>query len=513
MSIEFDFSGWDKANEVGLITSYCGHGKTYSAVNELPSLLDAQGETLLLVPRVVIKEQTVNDYDSATDGELSAFGDKVSVATYHRLGYQYQQGEKIPRPKLVICDEWHTLFYETSFAEQLIYFHKVFEEWNEDPEVTLIVMTATDTLPIGYVANCPDEQLKRAYGNPLGGVRFKVISKDKPPRFKVGTIQIEQGKSLETILRSCPATPQRKQLVFAAGKVEAVESLAKQEEYSSWLCSPSNKVAGRMNEAHRKEVVETKKLPEGVNRLYLTSAYREGLNIEDESIQEVIIDATDEVSIIQSLGRVRHDIDRLIVVVDRRRKGYAEGRWKRGEALLATDNEDAFRDYYLNIQAEDEKAPKLVYYDRANDRYLFNYYALYCWVFSICSFACAAQDMNNESTELFGGAIKHTLRSYFEDMLGKFTDAPLVFNRLSYVRPDTVEEENLEKLRNFNWEPWRGVEVYGDRTKDFTNSIGLRNRDSSVMALSGIYKKWPDIFAWKKKLRREGKQIHVYKIR
>ncbi|MCI8450919.1 MAG: DEAD/DEAH box helicase family protein [Eggerthellaceae bacterium] len=515
MSVQIDVSGWDRSSEVGVVSAYCGQGKTYSAVHEMPHALDAAGDTLLLVPRVAIKDQVLSDYRGVAVeyGARSAFGDEpsVEVGTYHKVASDYEAGS-VPRPKLVICDEWHTTFAETHFAEQLMAFQRLFVEWVADAEVTVVVMTATDTLPLRFVVNCPYEDASRFYGNRLEGVRFRKISVSKEPLFKVGKIQVEQGKSVANVLRRCAASPQNKQLVFCMGKTESLIRDAEADEGASWLCSDNNRWAEVMNQEHRSAVIDRGMLPEGVNRLYLTSAYREGVNIHDPDVREVIIEAVNDISIVQSLGRVRHDIDRLIVVVDRRKSSYDEKKIRTAIGLLEDGSQEAYENYYLRHQSADDGGKPNLVYKSAQGAYEFNFYALYWWLYSTYSWICAAQTERTETTWLDGKKLPG-LKEYFDSMLGKFTGAAIGYNLFSYKRPISVQEENEERIAGFDFAPWAGVELYGDAADEFRNALGLRNKDESIMAMSGIYKNLPDLFEPKRRVRRGGKQVMVYKLK
>ena len=116
---------------MGLIAASCGSGKTYASVHGLPQVLGVQPEeTLLLVPRVSIRTQTLRSYKGQTE-RLTSFAEdgKVQVSTPHQIGQWFRdEPQMMPKPKLVIVDEWHTIFYENDFAEQLIYFQEQFLE-------------------------------------------------------------------------------------------------------------------------------------------------------------------------------------------------------------------------------------------------------------------------------------------------------------------------------------------------------------------------------------------------
>ena len=318
-----------------------------------------RSKTLFLSPRAGIKKQTLEQYSESTklfSGLESAFAaDKVQVATVHQIGNWYQERKAFAQPLLVIVDEFHTLFAENCFASPLLYFQQQLEEWVNNPDVVVIALTATAKLPLEHIES---------------GFAFKRISEETEPKYKAETITIEQSKSLETILRQCPATQDNKQLVFVRGSVERLIRLAAADECASWLCSKSSntridgiKASSLMNQDHYETFLDGR-FPDGVNRMFLTSAFREGINITDEAAQEIIIEGCTDIEIIQAFGRVRHDTKRLIVVIDKRKFGGFYDNIEKANELLESSNLEEYYERQLEQEQENyegEKIPVLVY--------------------------------------------------------------------------------------------------------------------------------------------------------
>lgn len=134
MTVKLDNLGeWNSEHEIGLITAPVAYGKTYTCIHELPQLLNVEPqETLMLFPRAEIKRQCLREYEEYCveyNSEESAFESKVRLATCHLIGSVYRRTGYMPTPKLVIVDEWHTIFAENNFAGDLLYFQQVFQEW------------------------------------------------------------------------------------------------------------------------------------------------------------------------------------------------------------------------------------------------------------------------------------------------------------------------------------------------------------------------------------------------
>lgn len=95
-------------------------------------------------------------------------------------------------------------------------------------------------------------------------------------------------------------------------------------------------------------------------------------------------------------------------------------------------------------------------------------------------------------------------------MIDKYCLNPICFDSYNYIRPNNIDSENLERLNSFKWSDYSGLELFGESAKEFSKSLGLKNKDYSTMAISGIYKHYPQYFKSKSRLRRNGKRETVY---
>lgn len=517
---------WNRANEIGLITAPVAYGKTFFCIHELPQMLGVEPrETLMLFPRTVIRNQSLHDYKDACveyQSEESGFENKVRLATCHLVGNAYRRTGYMPTPKLVIVDEWHTGFAENNFAFDLLYFQQVFQEWANNPQVTVVCLTGTPTLPMEYVNQCPYAGLEYMYGK-MPKLSIRNLTGNLEPKYKAKQIIVQQGLSIEAVLRNVPASEENKQIIFVKGSIKRLIDLASADKRATWLCSTSSssKVDGvpaveLMNMEHHREFTAGQ-MPTGIDRIYLSSAYREGLNIHDVSVKDVIIDGVTDIDLVQSFGRVRHDTNRLIVVVDKRRYQSIETRVKSARELLESDSPTAFEEYYLD-QLEQQKEgyegtikPVLIFKDKTNNRLMFNYWALYYWLYERTSALCAGQS-SNQSVFWFNEKLP-SLKGYFQAILGAYSDAPILYNPYRYIRPATIEQENKERIANLDWEKWSGAELFGDVAEQFRKEISLKNKNYSLMAVSGIYKNFPMLFACKKRKKIDGKRIWAYELK
>ena len=516
---------WNRANEIGLITAPVAYGKTYFCIHELPQLLNVEPkETLMLFPRMVIRKQSLHNYSDFCveyQSEESGFENKVRLATCHLIGNAYKRTGYMPNPALVVVDEWHTCFAENNFAEDLLYFQQVFQMWVNNPAVTVVCLTGTPTLPLEFVNKCPIPELEYMYSK-FPPMRIRDLVGRLEPKYKANQIIVQQGQSLESVLRNVPASDDNKQIVFVKGSINRLKDLADADENATWLCSASSdaEINGKpavdeMNKEHFEQFTAGQ-MPAGVNRVYVTSAYREGLNIYDEAVKDVIIDGVTDIDIIQSFGRVRHNTNRLIVVVDRRRYKTIERRVKDARELLENDNPLAFEERFAEQKEqrkedyEGKKHPVLIFKDVIANSLKFNYWALQYWLYEDYSAHCAGL-FDNQTSDLVGRK-EQSLKGYFQAILGAYSDAPILYNPYRYIRPATIEQENKERITNFDWEKWSSVELYGEVAEQFRSEIQLKNKDYSLMAVSGIYKNFPTLFKSKERRRIDGKQPIVYTL-
>lgn len=515
---------------MGLIAASCGSGKTYASVHGLPQALGVQPEeTLLLVPRVSIRAQTLRSYRGQTE-RLTSFAEdgKVQVSTPHQIGQWFRdEPQMMPKPKLVIVDEWHTIFYENDFAEQLIYFQEQFLEWCADPQVTVVAMTATTTLPLKFVNEQPFEYLS-AFFNEVRRCKVRLICQQAEPRYKVKKIFVERGTTLETVLSQIPASPHDKQLVLYRGRIEDMRELAENEEGSSWLCSRSStkeiggiQACDLMNQEHYQSVIKGQ-FPAGIDRLYVTSGYREGINIHDENVRTVVIEGVTDIDIIQTLGRVRHDIDRLIIVVDKRKILFSEKKVSYGLSLW--ENDDAYSRYLELLKEqkkpdyEGEKLPaNLVFEHPRTQELTFNWLALCKWLYEECS--CWSATTPDYKGVTFCGVTLPRSKEYFRQILSPYTDERLSFDAHVQRRLSkrAIENENARKVEEFDWQAWSGKQIIvgSEDEKSFMESINLSrlNRTADKLtSIATVKRRFPQYFGKNTRPRIEGKQYTAYNV-
>ena len=193
-----------------------------------------------------------------------------------------------------------------------------------------------------------------------------------------------------------------------------------------------------MNQEHYQALLSGH-FPKGVNRMFLTSAFREGININDAAAQEIIIEGCTDIEVIQAFGRVRHDTRRLIVVIDKRKFGGFDRNIEAAERLFESGDLQEYYEWQLEQEKEDyegEKIPLLVYWDTSKKELRFNSFAVSYWIYERDSYQRATC---NPKTPYFG------------QMLGNYSKSEILFDSFNYVRPATNQIENEKRLDVFDW--------------------------------------------------------------
>jgi len=100
-----------------------------------------------------------------------------------------------------------------------------------------------------------------------------------------------------------------------------IEQIAKEEGFKPLVLWSVNNEDVPMNEEQlkaRKYLLTHNKIPNPYNFLIINSAMQEGWNLEDDKVKLAIMNTTNETEQIQSLGRLRHDIDILVYRVSKK---------------------------------------------------------------------------------------------------------------------------------------------------------------------------------------------------
>lgn len=501
----------DLYNDFMLISVPCGMGKSSYALRtddkgllaDLNRVLDDRRifdssipvlrpcDIWVLTSRTIIKEQLLQDNASRTDkiyrnedlNFYQAIGetqeDKVKVGTYHEIGRRLRQGEKVELPKVMVCDEVHSLAGETAFAVDLCYVLKVLEK---NTDVIKIGLTATPELLTNYIQK--EDKLKDNFN-------FNVISKKVFPKYYVNNVEVVNNVSLENVLKGITTDETHKAFIFTNSAkrgyaLACKDNCGKDKPIAKNICSvycdsvdedTGKTLADLMDNEVVKHLRQNKTFPQGIERIYATSAYQEGLDLKDEKLKYIIIDNVSAQTILQVLGRFRQNLDRLIIINNQQHKAGLESKIR--DTIKFIDNYNAASDYEkgklfaqrLQEQKQNKNVPKIAYEYNGED--LINYYPLAYWRYELDCYEFAA---NKEYVTLTigGKEYKHT-KEYFNDLLDRFIENPILFT-------DTPREKNnnAEKIRNFNFTDWLNKPLAKEDKVNLCAALDIKNESRRV---------------------------------
>lgn len=311
-----------------LIIAPVGSGKTHFVFNEL--IPKYKGKKLYLCDNENLEQQVIVENSTKTSSKKTkyedlryGFGDKVEVMCYNAFAKQVSnldinEGMKIiEKYDLIIADEIHNLIDYQKFTDskdlwrlmELLFTKK----YNN---TTIVLMTATPY----YV-----EKLKEKFSTALNG--FNIFDFDKNKNIKRyierRKVYINHINQIENQLQQYEQAFQyadMKCLIYTKcitdmKKIEAMCLRLNLTPICIWSTNNSKHKLNKEQEEFRNFLVKHKYIKDPYNVLIINKAMETGINIEDEDqdIGVVIVNTTNITEQIQARGRVRHDIDLIIV--------------------------------------------------------------------------------------------------------------------------------------------------------------------------------------------------------
>ena len=403
---------WTAINDlraaVMLITASCGRGKTSYALDLTDSGLLADvnraqmrlwlpgvearpqeiqpEQVLFLTSRRAIKCQqqrketvvcaAVDDFQAHSGysflDEENRKG-KIRITTAHQFGAWIKAGLVETTPRLIILDELHSLFSETIFADDLSYTLEYIKE--HYAELVKIGLTATPEFLLNYIQ---DDTLK-----------FQIIDFDLGAKYKAQNISCYTHTKAATVFEKQvkPHIDKHNKAIYYTMSARQCYFMSLQYgERAAFLISDYNDCKTDSGEYLRdimrkqgvKEyILEHERFPDDIDVIFINSACREGLNIEDENVKTVICEAVDLITIEQIFGRIRKDIDNFMVVCNfnncSTNKRNIEKFIELLEDISNSEDEQAALSHYHGRQQENPKLQKFVY--QYKGRYYLNKYA------------------------------------------------------------------------------------------------------------------------------------------
>lgn len=241
---------------------------------------------------------------------------KVHVMTYHEFG------ERIYSPNqtftddidLIFCDEIHSIPIFTKYGghgELLLALHWLFRKHDAK---RVFYFTATK--------ESIDKLEKRAPGYLKNTLVFDYLDHPKIRKYQVkSTYYINNIAQLKMHLKAKIEYIQNnnhKGLAFARKikNQEKIKEISEAEGYKPIVLWSINNEDNLMSEEQirvRDYILNTGNIPEPYNLLIINGSMQEGWNLFDDKVEFAILDTLNETEQIQSLGRIRKDIDFLLL--------------------------------------------------------------------------------------------------------------------------------------------------------------------------------------------------------
>ena len=462
-----------KPVKMGLLTESCGYGKTYwvehgmvDEINEKSFIWEdlrlnfthyEKKDVLFITTRRSILDQQLNygevvnaveeDFSNSTYSWMEERDNKVRIITTSKMGSLFKEGKVEKMFPIVAVDELHSLYLDTLFAEESYHCIKCLEKfWDQTVKIGL---TATPQILFDY------------------------LDKDKEKFFVLDTVPVitkyicEKTKYMNTYIEKAVKTvnpsPTEKVLVFCSSAKKAIE-LAEKREDGVYLISQYSKY----EEAVKKQkplyeyIVENNRFPDDVNILFMTSAYREGVEIKDDNITTIIVEASDEITINQFIGRVRSNVKTLVIVFHDQQLN----KWKKNieefQELKKGTRDDLLIRYTQQKDAIERNESTTLMVQKVGDDYVLNEFFEPIMKYLIDCYNQAMNDKDYVKLVSTGDRPMETTENYITGFLNGYCEGPIFKTTLDKERAnwDVVNEyldrrlygpERNELCEKINW--------------------------------------------------------------
>lgn len=327
---DLELCEWDK--DLPIITAGTGWGKTHLVMTrELANHIEVETKRkidfiLVLVPTEALRDEILgkNDFrDTSTKlaeyDLLAPIDDRniIRVACFAQLAKFLTDGnEVLNKPDLIVIDEADQLCYWTLF------FKGYCETWDWilANRKFLCLLTATPSLLLDYVKK-------------ETGLNLIDLTPYLPIKYKAKQIEIVPHSSLETYLKTIESNSTNKVLAYIRS-ARACKSIYERDKAKySYLVSEHSRYKsdqlfetdelsafGKQEICLRKYVTRKNKLPPHKEVLVINDSCCAGMNLNDPSIKTVIVDTYDLATVLQVKGRVRADLEKLVVIYNEKEK-------------------------------------------------------------------------------------------------------------------------------------------------------------------------------------------------
>ena len=333
---DISLNGVDLENQIPVITAPVGYGKTRFAIKELRQVFSSNTNrkimnVLLLVPTRSILEQVAKEYsEDVTKADWFDYIEPglnfaIKVACFASPANYLAEGNQFKNKfDLVIIDELDLIAKWTASFPEYIEVWK----WIEANRKKMIVCGITATPE--FLVFCCNLIFEKVLD--CNFKTFVDVTELLEVKHKANRVEVCPHITLARFMRTVQAKPDSKMLVYTQSARECYR-LSKQVPNSGFIVSSYNEeipegeektLAELMSEQVfngkelRNYVFSNEALPQEINCLFINDACSVGLNIKDAAIKTVICDSCDKATIRQVQGRIRQDIEKLIIVYETR---------------------------------------------------------------------------------------------------------------------------------------------------------------------------------------------------
>lgn len=239
---------------------------------------------------------------------------EMNVMSYAEFGKKVETNDKFIRKfDIIICDEIHSLPNYQQFSDSVLLAHAIKALFKKYSGIKIFYLTATDEHILRLQKRQPEileevsvydfrsrNDIKKYIS--LASYKIKNID-DIRPHLKARLIGFNYFG--------------HKVLAFAKkiSEMKRIEEIAIEEGYKPLVLWSSNNTEHVMSEEQltaREYLLSNDEIPHPYNFLIINTAMQEGWNLKDKMVRLAIIYTTNETEKIQSLGRVRKDIEVLV---------------------------------------------------------------------------------------------------------------------------------------------------------------------------------------------------------
>lgn len=296
-----------------LIVSPTGSGKTHFIFNDLikkgPYLYLCDNENLKTV--IEEKERTFSNRKELIGFDVFS----VEVMCYKEFGRKVRYNNDIVNQyETIMCDEIHNLIDYQTFNDDVELSHAIKELFKEYSKTKIVYFTATPhylkmlekenpelTKILSIIDFSESKEICRyinkreAYINHLSQVQFQLDEYKQSFEYTglkclIFTREISAMKKLEEMCKSRDLKP----ICIWSRNNQVIEMNLEQLRVRDYLLKNGS-------------------LPEPYNVLIINRALETGINITDKNMNLAIVNTTNLTQQIQVRGRIRHDIDLLVV--------------------------------------------------------------------------------------------------------------------------------------------------------------------------------------------------------